>query len=130
MVASGCVGMRFGIETFNQDVLKNIQKGIERKDFRYTLEYLSTKYPQLMIHLTMMRDMPGQTEEMHNIDMQILSHMGYTPNGKMRNYQLSKCVPFPGTQMYKDFMQKNNTDTMNQYAKYDGGTDTIVKELQ
>ena len=39
-------------------------------------------------------------------------------------------MPFPGTQMYKDFMQKNNTDTMNQYAKYDGGTDTIVKELQ
>jgi len=121
--------MRFGIESFNQDVLKRIQKGIERKDFRYTLEYISTKYPKLMIHLTMMKDMPGQSEEIHQIDMQILKNMGYSLTDKYRNYQLSKCVPFPGTRMYEEF-KANNQSIINQYNKYDGGTDTIMKELQ
>lgn len=129
MVESGCVGMRFGIETFNQDVLKRIHKGIERKDFRYTLEYISSKYPDIFIHLTMMRDMPGQTEEMHQIDMQILKNMGYTPDGEKRNFQLSRCVPFPGTKMYEEFKQ-NNAGIIDQYDKYDGGADTIVKELK
>lgn len=128
MVESGCVGMRFGVETFNVDVLKGIQKGIERKDFRYTLEHICTKYPQIDIHLTMMKDMPGQSEEMHQLDMQILRNLGFTPDGKKRNYQLSKCVPFPGTKMYEQLVLKNKN--MDQYEKYDGGEDTIMKEVK
>ncbi len=129
MVDCGCVGMRFGIESFNTDVLKTINKGIERIDFPRTLKYLSEKYPKLMIHLTMMKDIPGQTEEIHQNDMKILKNLGYSHNNVFRSYQLSSCIPFPGTKMYRDLVDKKGVAVLNDYSFYDGSQDTIIKKL-
>jgi len=130
MVESGCVGMRFGIETFNLEVLKNVEKGIERKDFRATLEYISKKHPQLMIHITMMKDMPGQTEEDTNNDMKIIHSMGYSNHYIHRSYQLSRCAPFPGTKLYEQMKEKIGEEKLKNYNAYDGGQDTIMKEYK
>ena len=130
MVYSGCVGMRFGIETFNLEVLAKIKKGIERKDFRKTLEYISKKYPKLMIHLTMMKDMPGQTDKIHREDIKILQDLGYGERGNVyRNYQLSRCAPFPGTEMYKELIEKVGEDILKNYKEYDGAQETIMEKL-
>lgn len=132
MIDSGCVGMRFGIETFNLDVLKRVKKGIERKDFKGTLERLSTKYPNLMIHITMMRDMPGQTEEMHQLDMKIIHDMGFKNESMIRSYQLSRCAPFPGTELYDELMGEGSIESiaiLKDYRKHDGGQDTVMKAL-
>jgi len=129
MIDSGCVGMRFGVETFNIDVLKKINKGLERIDFLATLKYISEKYPELMIHLTMMKNMPGQTEEIHQKDIKILNDLGYTTCNIKRSYQLSSCVPFPGTKMYEDLIKEKGEDALKNFSKYDGGQDTIMKEL-
>lgn len=130
MVDSGCVGMRFGLETFDLDVLARVKKGIERKDFRGTLERLSANYPKLMIHITMMRDMPGQTEEAHQLDMQIIHSMGFTADGDMRrSYQLSRCAPFPGTELYEELRSQGNETVLQDFRKYDGGQDTVMKAL-
>lgn len=129
MVESGCVGMRFGVESFNTNVLKTINKGIERIDFPRTLKYLSEKYPKLMIHLTMMKDIPGQTEKIHQNDMKILKDLGYSHNNIFRSYQLSSCIPFPGTKMYNDLVKEKGETTLNDYSLYDGSRDTIIKKL-
>jgi anaerobic magnesium-protoporphyrin IX monomethyl ester cyclase len=130
MVESGCVGMRFGIETFNLDVLKNVEKGIERKDFKGTLQHISSKYPKVMIHITMMKDMPGQTEEDHLLDMKIISDMGFSENNIYRSYQLSRCAPFPGTKLYEQMKAKLGEDKLKDYLSYDGGQDTVMKNLE
>jgi radical SAM superfamily enzyme YgiQ (UPF0313 family) len=127
MVDSGCVGMRFGIETFNIDVLKNIEKGIERRDFRKTLEYICLTYPEVMIHITMMSDMPGQTAKDTEIDMNIIKEMGFTNENILRSYQLSKCAPFPGTKLYEQMQSRLDDATLKTYKAYDGGQDTIMK---
>ncbi|NOT77554.1 MAG: radical SAM protein [Bacteriovoracaceae bacterium] len=134
MVESGCVGMRFGIETFNLEVLKNVKKGIERKDFRATLEHIATKYPHVMIHLTMMTDMPGMTNEMHLNDMEILRNIGFSstdvaPVNIFRSFQLSKCVPFPGTELYREMKEKYGDTNLDKFKYYDGGQDTIMKKV-
>ena len=129
MVDSGCVGMRFGVETFNIEVLKNIEKGIERRDFRKTLEYICLTYPEVMIHITMMSDMPGQTAEDTEIDMKIIKEMGFSTDNKFRSYQLSKCAPFPGTKLYEQMENKLDEATLKTYTLYDGGQDTIMKNL-
>lgn len=130
MVDSGCVGMRFGIETFNLEVLERVKKGLERMDFRKTLAYISKKYPRLMIHLTMMKDMPGQTEEIHRNDMKILKGLGYSSSGNIyRSFQLSRCVPFPGTEMYNELVEKFGEERMKDYKLYDGGQKTVMKEV-
>lgn len=129
MIESGCVGMRFGIETFNLEVLARIKKGIERKDFKGTLERLATKYPSLMIHITMMKDMPGQTEEMHMLDMQIIHEMGFSEHNPLRSYQLSRCAPFPGTELYEEMKLSGNVAVLQDFRKHDGGQDTVMKDL-
>jgi radical SAM superfamily enzyme YgiQ (UPF0313 family) len=126
MVDSGCVGMRFGIETFNLEVLKNVEKGIERKDFKATLEHIVAKHPKLMIHVTMMKDMPGQTIEDHENDMQIMKNMGFSTHNMFRSYQLSQCVPFPGTKLYEQMKASLGEEKMKEYKAYDGGQKTIM----
>ena len=127
MVDSGCVGMRFGVETFNIDVLKNIEKGIERRDFKKTLEYICLTYPEVMIHITMMSDMPGQTADDTEIDMKIIKEMGFSIDNILRSYQLSKCAPFPGTKLYEQMKTRLDETTLKTYTAYDGGQDTIMK---
>lgn len=129
MIDAGCVGMRFGIETFNLEVLVRVKKGIERKDFRGTLERLSSKYPNLMLHITMMKDMPGQTEEMHQLDMEIIHSMGFTTHDIRRSYQLSHCAPFPGTELYEQMKTTDNVTALQNFRKYDGGQDTVMKDI-
>jgi anaerobic magnesium-protoporphyrin IX monomethyl ester cyclase len=132
MIDSGCVGMRFGIETFNLEVLANVKKGIEKKDFKGTLERLSKKYPSLMLHITMMKDMPGQSEEIHQLDMKIIHDWGFTTNDMRRSYQLSRCAPFPGTEMYEQMQASGDEKTiaiLKDYRKHDGGQDTVMKAL-
>jgi len=132
MIDSGCVGMRFGIETFNLEVLKRVKKGIERKDFKGTLERLANKYPKLMIHITMMKDMPGQTEEMHQFDMKTIHEMGFVNKSMIRSYQLSHCAPFPGTELYEELKNSGDENTISvlkDFRKHDGGQDTVMKGI-
>lgn len=128
MVESGCIGMRFGVETFNINVLKRVKKGIERVDFRSTLEHISAKYPNLMIHLTMMKDMPEMTDEIHRKDLEILNQIGFVNNNIFRSYQLSNCVPFPGTALYREMSETMDGKTLDNFAAYDGGQDTVMKD--
>lgn len=130
MVESGCVGMRFGVETFDKKVLKNINKGLERIDFQQTIERLSTKYPKLMIRLFMMKNLPGQTEETHKNDMKILKNLGFSLSGNIyRQIQLSNTAPFPGTKMYDDLKKLKGEKALKNYKLYDGGQTTIMDKL-
>ncbi|MEF3279765.1 MAG: B12-binding domain-containing radical SAM protein [Elusimicrobiota bacterium] len=129
MVDSGCVGMRFGVETFNLDVLRRINKGIERIDFKSTLNRISKKYPGLMIHLTMMKDLPGQSEEIHNEDMKILKAMGFSESNIFRSYQIASCAPFPGTRLYEELKSKVDVEILKDYKSYDGSKDTVMKRI-
>lgn len=129
MIDSGCVGMRFGIETFNIEVLKNIEKGIERKDFRKSLEFLCEKYPKLMIHITMMKNLPGQTEEDYKKDMEIITQLGFSEHNIYRSFQLSRCVPFPGTKLYEQVKNIIGEENVKKYHNYDGGQETIMEMM-
>ncbi|CAD6491536.1 MAG: Radical SAM superfamily protein [Candidatus Argoarchaeum ethanivorans] len=129
MVDSGCVGMRFGIETFDIQVLKNIKKGLESEELIETLAHITKKHPHLMIHLTMMKDLPGQTEEIHQKDMKILKDFGYGKDNIYRSYQLASCVPFPGTEMYRQLIEEIGEDKLKDHKLYDGGQDTIMKKI-
>ena len=136
MVDSGCVGMRFGIETFDVQVLKNIKKGLESEELVETLTHITKKHPHLMIHVTMMKNLPGQTEDIHRNDMKILKdlgyseHIGYNKDNICRSYQLASCVPFPGTEMYQQLIEEMGEDKLKDYKLYDGQQDTIMKKIQ
>ncbi len=128
MVESGCVGMRFGIETFDDQVLKTIKKGLVSEKLVETLCHISNKYSKLMLHVTMMKDLPGQTDDIHTRDMLVLKDLGFSLDDKYRNYQLAACSPFPGTEMYETMRREGVL--MDDFRLYDGGTDTIMKQAK
>jgi anaerobic magnesium-protoporphyrin IX monomethyl ester cyclase len=126
MIDCGCVGLRFGVETFDKGVLKNVNKGLENTNFLETIRQISKKYPKIMIHLTMMENLPGQTKEIHANDMKILKEMGYEEvrgfpfrSNEYRHFQCSSCVPFPGTKMHTD-LKLDGKETLKDYISYDG----------
>jgi len=136
MVQSGCRGMRLGVETFDPEVLKNVGKGLERGDFVETLNYLSKKYPKLILYLTMMQDLPGQSEEAHKRDVAILTKMGFKeakpfPHSPSiyRRYQMATCAPFPGTELYDFIVKKGKADFVNDSSAYDSNTTSVMKRL-
>jgi radical SAM superfamily enzyme YgiQ (UPF0313 family) len=129
MVDSGCVGMRFGIETFDATVRKQINKGLESANLLETLKYISTRHPQVMIHVTMMKDLPGQSDEIHSNDIKVLRGMGYNSSNIYRNYQISSCAPFPGTEMYETLFREGKIK-LDDFKLYDGGMDTVMKSVR
>ena len=76
-----------------------------------------------------MRDMPGQTEEAHLLDMEIIKGMGFTTDDMRRSYQLSRCAPFPGTELYEQLKSEGQTSVLQDFRKYDGGQETVMKEI-
>jgi len=98
-------------------------------DFRQTLEHLSRTHPHLMLHLTMMRDMPGQTDEDTRNDLRILRNMGYRPRSRKRSYQMSRCAPFPGTELHRQLQARVGAETLNNYKSYDGAMETVMKAM-
>lgn len=130
MVASGCVGMRFGVETFDAGVLKRIKKGLLSERIEETLDHIRRHHPQLMIHLTMMKDLPGQTDAIHQRDLRILHDLGFSPNNPLRSYQLSACAPFPGTELYSSVVEKLGESEASCLDGMDGGTETVMKKLK
>jgi hypothetical protein len=75
----------------------------------------------------------GKTfEEMHQLDMKIIHGMGFTNASMLRSYQLSRCAPFPGTEMYEQIKSAGDIKTialLKDYRKHDGGQDTVMKAL-
>lgn len=123
MVNCGCVGMRFGVETFDPGVSKNIKKGLEVDNVHETLKYLSSTYPKLRLDVMMMKNLPGQTKEIVQHDMEILEDLGFVEKRGvdiLRSYRVASCVPFPGTSLYEDFVKKYGLDTLQGMEMYDG----------
>ena len=129
MIECGCVWMKFGVETFNPEVSRKIKKGLKIDNIYSVLEYLSNKYPNLTIHITMMKNLPGQTEEMHCHDMEIIHKLGFGKSRK-RTYQLSSCIPFPGTSLYDDFVKKYGLKTFESMSNFDGAHTNFNEKLE
>jgi radical SAM superfamily enzyme YgiQ (UPF0313 family) len=130
MMDSGCVGMRFGIETFDAEVSRKIKKGLEVDDVKSVLEYLCKSYPQLMLHVTMMKNLPGQSRAVHERDMSILKDMGFTVSNRYRSYQLSSCVPFPGTALYEDVLKRYGKEKIFDPQIYDGANEGFADIME
>ena len=130
MVDSGCVWMRFWIETFDPQVSKNIKKWLIAENVKEKITYLSKKYPNLYLHVTMMKDLPWQTDEIHKKDMKILKELWFSLWDKKRSYQLASCAPFPWTELYDTLKEKYWEELVNNWQNYDGWQSTIMKDLK
>lgn len=122
MVESGCVGMRFGVETFNQQLADNVKKSLDVQVAFENLKYLVTRYSGMEFHFTTMRNLPGEKPGSWQRDQELLQElerMG-AERGNRVHWQISDCIPFPGTELWEELVAVGHGDTLGNFELYDG----------
>ena len=122
MVDSGCVGMRFGIETFNQKVSNNVKKKLDTTKAYDNLKYIVTNFRNMEFHFTTMKNLPGEPKGSWEKDQEILKSlqaMGAKNNNKV-HWQISECIPFPGTELWEELVDLGHGEKLKDFSLYDG----------
>lgn len=120
-VKSGCVGMRFGIESFQQHVLDRTNGGrLGAKQYENAKGILS-RFKNMEFHFTSMRDMPGQTESDWAKDQEIFAELRRIgeATGNRIHHQISRCMPFPGTDLHAEMVAAGHGELLEQ-SGYNG----------
>jgi radical SAM superfamily enzyme YgiQ (UPF0313 family) len=120
MVDSGCVGMRFWVETFSGKLQANIKKRLDPDRAISMLRHLKERHPRLPIHITTMRDLPGETPEDRAHDVRVIRELGFESLGGLHNHQLSSCVPFPGTELHAQLVDLGFGEQLRDIHAFDG----------
>lgn len=131
MVDCGCGGIRFGIETFSEKVLKRINKKLDPKDAIGVLEYLSTTYPHIKLHITTMKGLPIETDADRQYNLEIIRKIGFDSTNPTRTHQCATCIPFPGTPLYNVLKRLGHGEKLKDFSMYDGSPDksNILSEI-
>ena len=128
MKTAGCHQIMYGFETADENILKNINKGIDLKQFQNAI--LWTQAASINIRGAFMLGNPGET----SASMQ--NTIDYAKNIGAKFAVFNITTPYPGTEMYKEFLSKNlllhqNWDLYNlaqPILKLDTVSDEAVKE--
>ncbi len=125
MVESGCVGMRFGIESFNQRLLDNTKKRLDAQVSYENVKYLITRYSNMEFHFTTMKNLPGETSADWERDLVILNELRALGerSGNLVHWQNSDCVAFPGTELWDEMVARGSDEGLRDFDLYDGNPD-------
>jgi anaerobic magnesium-protoporphyrin IX monomethyl ester cyclase len=122
MVDSGCVGMRFGVETFNQEVSNNVKKKMDTNLAYTNLKHLVTNFSNMEFHFTTMKNLPGEPSGSWERDQTILKELQDlgAKRGNRVHWQISDCIPFPGTELWEELVSLGKVDYLKDFTMYDG----------
>lgn len=132
MVECGCVGMRFGVETFNQQLSNNVKKKMDTKKAYENLKHLVTHYSNMEFHFTTMKNLPGEEEGSWEKDQAILKELqalGEKNNNRV-HWQISDCIPFPGTELWEELVELGHEETLKNFRLYDGAPENTTTLAQ
>jgi anaerobic magnesium-protoporphyrin IX monomethyl ester cyclase len=129
MVDSGCVGMRFGVETFNQELSNNVKKKLDTTKALKNLEFIVTKFKNMEFHLTTMKNLPGEVAGSWENDQMILKDLASlaAKNNNKVHWQISDCVPFPGTELWEELVAAGHEENLMDFSLYDGNPNNSAK---
>jgi radical SAM superfamily enzyme YgiQ (UPF0313 family) len=115
---AGCVGIKFGIETFTPEVSKRFSKPfIDMNRVRKFVHYC--KELGIWTHATYQIGLPGDTAE------GILATLRFALQLNTDSIQVSIATPLPGTMFYKEAKEKKWLITED-YTLYDGARYSVV----
>lgn len=118
MAESGCIYFKFGIESGDPRVLKEIGKPLNLEKALKVANWLK-KYG-IYAHATFMLGLSGETRESMENTMKIANRIWF-------DYaQLSIATPFPGTRFYNKLVEKGKLRARN-WSDFDGTTTAVVE---
>ncbi|MFH0832255.1 MAG: radical SAM protein [Candidatus Aenigmatarchaeota archaeon] len=116
MKKAGCVGIKLGIESSNNYVLKRLGKGMTNEMAVRTIK--KCKELGIKTHLTFCIGLPGDTEQTVSDTIDFAMKYG-------DSFQISTAAPFPATPLWDEAV-KNNWIKFKSWDSFDGMKDAII----
>jgi len=115
MKNAGCERIKIGLESADENVLRQIGKPYNLEHVRKALRW--AKELGIGMHLTFMIGLPNETKESIKNTMKFVQSLA--KEGLVFSMQTSIATPFPGTKFY-EMALKNNWLTADSWSSYDG----------
>ena len=118
MVESGLYAVKYGVETYDQNILRASGKGLNIDKVKETV--LLTHSLGVHTHLTFMFGLPGETKETAQQTIDLALELN------PESLQFTIATPFPGSRFYNELKEKGMI-TCNDFSQYDGFHSAVVR---
>lgn len=118
MKEAGCIGLKFGVESGNKDILKHIEKPINFDKLRKNVN-LCAKL-RIKTHATFTFGLSGETKKTMHQTLDLAKSLN------CNSLQFSITTPFPGTRYYEE-LKRNNSLLSEKWEEFDGNSTSVVK---
>lgn len=118
MKESGCIGIKFGVETADPIIAKNIRKFISLSDVIRMVR--DCKKLGIFTHATYMFGLPGETKET------IEKTIRFSKMLKTDTAQFSVAMPYPGTDFFA-MAEKNGWLLTKNWSSFDGSGISVLE---
>jgi len=118
MASSGCIGMKFGVESGSPKVLREIGKPINLKRVKQ-ITYWCNKY-RIKTHAAFSVGLLHETEK----DME--KSLKFANGLNVDTIQVSICTPFPGTIFYEEALKEGHL-FYSSWNEFDGKSKSIIQ---
>lgn len=117
MAAAGCIGMKFGVESANKEVLKKLRKPVKIDKVRKVAEWCATR--GIKTHATITFGLEGDTPETMQETLDYACSLG------VDSIQFSVTTPFPGTEHYARAMKEKRI--IGRFSDFDGAHSSVLR---
>ena len=118
MKDAGLIGIKFGVESGNQQLVDSAEKNLDLKKVERAVAWC--KQLDIKTHLTFTFGLPGETRET------VQETMAFAKKLNPDSLQFSITTPFPGTKYFNVLKEKNNLIS-EEWEKYDGCQFNVIK---
>ena len=118
MSDSGCIGIKFGLDSSDTKVLHNTNKPLKLENLERVVE--TAKQLRIKTHASVVLGLSGETKEtLHNT-------FAYVCELDIDSIQFSLATPLPGTPMYRDLVLAGDLMAKG-WAEFDGANHTVIR---
>lgn len=117
MRQAGCIGMKFGVESAHQEILKGIGKPLKLERAKEVVKW--SRELGIRTHATFCLGLPGDTRETIEGTWRFVEELGAD------TAQVSRAVPYPGTPFYA-WAKQNGYLITEDLSQYDGTSAAVI----
>ncbi len=118
MYQAGCIGMKFGVESGNQEILRRIAKPVDFAKLKKFTDWCAKR--KIKTHATFTFGLSGETRETMEDTFNLAKELD------VDTVQFSITTPFPGTRFYEEVKRKKLLKA-KRWEDYDGAKESVVK---
>jgi radical SAM superfamily enzyme YgiQ (UPF0313 family) len=118
MARSGCVGIKFGVETGSQGMIKELGKPVDLEKVKALAGWCAGA--GIKTHATFSLGLPGEDAQ------SVEETLSYLERLDVDSIQVSICTPFPGTRFFAAAEKEGLLKTRD-WEKYDGKAGEVIR---